>query len=503
MLAFISDLHLTDGSTCETISPDAFGLFVEDLEWMVAQACRRREPDGREHFEPIERVDLILLGDILDVLRSDSWHAPGEPPVRPWTPEMLDADRRGPAHARLAAKVTEITRAIVRRNCGRIAGEPTPTARRGLEALRRLVEDGITLDPANVPRGTALDPDHRIPVKIWYMPGNHDWFYAVGLPEYDAARQLLVDALGLAHPADQPFPHTREDCPAELRERFRGHKVFAQHGDLYDPENIQVELALAGPKPGLGRRAHSSIGDMIVIELLNGLPGEIERELTALDDPLAGDVGFLRALEELDNVRPMLAVPQWLAGLLQRHETGEPEHRARERARRDAVSRAIQARLVTLTNDPFARRLDQFLRWDIVDTLEAGALLSDWLSVDALAKVSKWGEKRSRPSSYRDHAIAQLKQIQREARDQQAEIIVFGHTHHPEVVALDLDATRAWVYINTGTWRRVHERCVAETGRLEFISFHVMSFAAVYQGNERSGRPYETWTGTLGSRPPA
>jgi UDP-2,3-diacylglucosamine pyrophosphatase LpxH len=503
MLVFISDLHLTDGSTNETISPDAFTLFVEDLNWMVAQACRRRGPDKRSYFEPIDCVDLILLGDIFDVLRTHAWQRDdGLGQVRPWTPEMAAPRQRADAHARLATRVTEITRATIERNGGWIDGGPAPKPGRGLEALRELAVHGIALDPNAIPADQAIDPNHRIPVRIWYMPGNHDWFYNVGLPDYDPARQLLVDALGLTHPADQPFPHTLDEAPPALRELFRAHKVFAQHGDLYDPENIQVDLDVANPGPGLGRRAHSSIGDMIVIELLNGLPAQIETQLRAIGDPLADDRDFLRSLEELDNVRPMLAVPQWIAGVLQRKETGAPEHRARERARRDAVSKAIRVRLKTLTEDPFARRLDKFLRWDLVDTLEAGALLSDWLSIDALAKISRWGEKRSRPLSYRDHAIDRLKEIQGGVHTPEAEFIVFGHTHHPEVVALDLDGPRAWVYINTGTWRRVHERCVAESDRLEFISFHVMSFAAVYKGTERSGRPYETWTGTLGSRPP-
>lgn len=502
MLVFISDLHLTDGSTCETISPDAFTLFVEDLQWMVAQACRRRDASGVA-FEPVDRVDLILLGDIFDVLRSDSWHAgPGQRDVRPWTPEMTDAAARGEAHARLAARVTSITREIIAHNFGNLEGESTTSPVRGLEVLRTLVQEGIAPDPGALPVPPGVDLSKRIPVKTWYMPGNHDWFYNVGLEVYDPARQLLVNALSLAHPADRPFPHTIDEAPEELRALFREHKVYAQHGDMYDSENYQLELQVEDARPGHGRRAHSSVGDMIVVELLNGLPGEIQAQLDAVGDPLAHhDDSFLRALEELDNVRPMLAVPQWLAGVLARYETNQPEHQTREQERRQAVSRAIRARLERLTSDPFAKRLDRFLRWDVVDTLQMGSLLSDWFSVEDLAGLSEWGEKRSRRESYRDHALTRLAEIQQAPVEDQAEIIVFGHTHHPEVVALDLDATRGWVYLNTGTWRRVHERCVADQQRFEFVSFHVMSFAAVYKGTERCGRPYETWTGTLGSRP--
>jgi UDP-2,3-diacylglucosamine pyrophosphatase LpxH len=480
MLVFISDLHLTDGTTCETISPDAFALFVEDLEWMASQACRRRYDDGSSGWEPLQRVDLILLGDILDALRTDSWYE-GEDGLRPWTPEMADADTRAEAHAQLAKRVADITRAIVTRN------------QQGLDCFRQLARDGI--------RVASGDGEITIPFKIWYLPGNHDWFYNVGLPEYHAARQLLVDAIGLAHPANQPFPHTLEEAPAELREVFAQHKVFAQHGDLYDAENYQLDLEVDDDRPGFGRRAHSSIGDVFVIELLNGLPQEIRDRLDKLGDPLANQGAFLKALEEIDNVRPTLAIPQWLAALLQRYETHDPAQREREKARRKAVHDALGSRLETLLAEPFVKRLDKPWRRDTIDQLQTGKLLNSLLPLSAMSKISRWAEVFDRPLTYRDYAKARLQEIQREASENQAEIIVFGHTHHPEVVPLDLDQTRGWVYINTGTWRRVHERCAAEERQLEFLSFHVMSFAAVYQGSERGGRPYETWTGTLGSRP--
>ena len=66
MLVIISDLHLTDGTSGSTISPGAFQLLGERLTDLAIGASQRR--DGT--YRPIERVDLLLLGDVFDVIRS-------------------------------------------------------------------------------------------------------------------------------------------------------------------------------------------------------------------------------------------------------------------------------------------------------------------------------------------------------------------------------------------------------------------------------------------------
>ena len=80
MLVIISDIHLTDGSSGQTIEAGAFRTFVEDLQTSVRDACWRA--DGR--FVPLERCDLLMLGDVLDVIRSDRWLASPEG-LRPWS----------------------------------------------------------------------------------------------------------------------------------------------------------------------------------------------------------------------------------------------------------------------------------------------------------------------------------------------------------------------------------------------------------------------------------
>src|SRR4051812_21131388 len=79
MLVIISDLHLTDGTSGETIRPGAFRAFRESLRELAYDASWRNE---KQYF-PVDGIDLVLLGDILDVIRSTSWCAV-PPEVRPW-----------------------------------------------------------------------------------------------------------------------------------------------------------------------------------------------------------------------------------------------------------------------------------------------------------------------------------------------------------------------------------------------------------------------------------
>jgi hypothetical protein len=79
---------------------------------------------------------------------------------------------------------------------------------------------------------------------------------------------------------------------------------------------------------------------------------------------------------------------------------------------------------------------------------------------------------------------------------------VYGHTHTPECVPLDASYADGFVlnqlYFNTGTWRRVHRATMFAPQEQEFIPSESLSIVALFQGDERAGRPFETWNGMLG-----
>src|SRR5579859_3002052 len=82
MVVIISDLHLTDGTTGETVGYGAFNIFRDALRNIVYGASWRRD----SKYKPIEDVHLVLLGDVLDIIRSTRWLEENGVPstVRPW-----------------------------------------------------------------------------------------------------------------------------------------------------------------------------------------------------------------------------------------------------------------------------------------------------------------------------------------------------------------------------------------------------------------------------------
>src|SRR5512146_1734888 len=134
MLVIVSDLHLGDGTTANSISPNAFRLFSHRLRETAYYASFRR--DGS--YRPIENLDLLLMGDILDPLHSTLWldTAPGTVTyTRPWT------DIHRPT---FATTVSETTKAIIDLN------------RPSLDLLRRCANGEIILLPPANARG---EPD--------------------------------------------------------------------------------------------------------------------------------------------------------------------------------------------------------------------------------------------------------------------------------------------------------------------------------------------------------
>lgn len=452
MFVILSDLHLTDGTSSPTLSTGAFEIFAQELRGMAFEASFRDD----DRYRPIERIDLLLLGDVLDPIRSGQWLL--QPQARPW---------HDPQSPELIAAVKQITTDILRYN------EPS------LALLRQLVHGGgISVPPADAHGRPVMNvPAEPVEIAIHYMVGNHDWFYHLPGTAYHEIRAQVAKSMALVTRADHPFPHD----PAEsggLLEIMRRHRVFARHGDIYDPLNFE------------GDRNASSLGDAIVIELLSRFIGQVERELG--DDVPAST---LLGLRDLDSVRPLLLAPVWLDGLLER-TCPQPEIRTQIKRIWDQLSDAFLAL-------PMVRARDTWSPVDLVDGLERALKFGKNVSLGAASRIVDWlhSLRGHRHDSYYPHALAEP-----DFRNRRAKYIVFGHTHVAEQIALDASYAEGYVlqqmYFNTGTWRRTLQRAVFAPKEHEFIPTDVMTYVAFYQGDERKGRPYESWTGTLGVNPP-
>jgi hypothetical protein len=138
MLVIVSDLHLGDGTTATSIPVSAFYLFAKRLRQDAHFAAMR---DGK--YRPIEELDVLLLGDILDPIHSTKWfHAVGVKGPAPMT-EPGDAEYirpwSDPGNPKFAAKLLEVTRGILEEN------------REAMEVMRKLASgEFIQFDPPDM-----------------------------------------------------------------------------------------------------------------------------------------------------------------------------------------------------------------------------------------------------------------------------------------------------------------------------------------------------------------
>ena len=457
MLVIISDLHLTDGTSGETITAGAFRVFRANLRDMAYDASWRA--DGT--YRPIEEIHLVLLGDILDLIRSTQWPARKTDPgyVRPWD------DPQSPL---FVGKVGAINDAILEHNA------ESMSILRGLGDERTITIPPATQDrkPAHVP--WEPDAPERLPVKVHlhYLVGNHDWFLHLPGDAYDQIRQKVIRSLGLSNPPRGPFPHDPQEYET-IRSIYGQHKVFARHGDIFDPFNYE------------GDRNASSLGDAIVVDLVNRFSTEVNRDLgnSLPENCIAG-------LKEIDNVRPMLLIPVWIDGLLRRTCSDVTQMKK--------VKEVWDSLVDDFLRLDFVRMRDSALNpFDSVDKLEWALKFSRGVSFELISRVVLWvKEKMKGTDSFYPHALAE-----REFKDRTAQYIVYGHTHHYEVRPLSVSNMGGksfnQVYLNSGTWRQVHDQAMADPSLQEFVGYKVMTYLAFFKDDERGGRSLEAWSGTL------
>ena len=455
MLVIISDLHLTDGTSGETIKEGAFRIFRERLRDLAYAASWRT---GKK-YKPIERLDLLLLGDILDVIRSAQW-LDGD--TRPWSDSQSTVFRQ---------KVAAITDAILQNNAQSLACLKSLKSP-GLCSLPSATDDG---QPKTV--GKDSDSAGRSPIEthIHYLIGNHDWFFGLPGAKYDKVRERIVDAIGLSNPPNEPFPYD-VDGSDKTRAVCAAHQVFARHGDLFDGFCYE------------GDRNSSSLGDALVVELLNRFPSEVIRQLGR---QLPKEC--LDGLKGIDNVWPLLVGPAWIDGLLRR-TCPDPQQ---AKGVKEIWDRLADEFLKL----EFVRDRDKWYQWnDLVDRLERALKFSKGAALQGLSRLlTRWSEfPPGRNDPFYKNALGE-----RSFKNRAARYLVYGHTHCHEVIPLDACYTDQGLfnqmYLNAGTWRRVHKLAKSNPKEEEFMSYDVMTYLAFFKDDERSGRRFESWSGVLGA----
>jgi hypothetical protein len=254
-----------------------------------------------------------------------------------------------------------------------------------------------------------------------------------------------------------------------------GYKVYAQHGDLFDPFNYSGEK---------GRDA-ASLGDAFVVEVINRFPIEVESHLKDELPP-----GLIEGLHELVNVRPTLATPLWIGNLLQQNNVGP----------------VVQRKLKNIWDEicyeflalPFIKEQDKPLRMDWVDGLDLAIRISDRISFKTIDDIALWARRKfnSNETTFARYALKEEAFLNRAAR-----FVVYGHTHRHEIVPLDsYSATPRpanQLYINSGTWHTYFDLATHKPEEQKFIPYQVLTYLTFYKNDEHHGTRFETWTGTF------
>ncbi len=447
MLIIISDLHLGDSTCGKAISSDAFYVFAERLDEMAMRASWRS--DGS--YKPIKEINILLLGDILDPLHSTLWLDTEESSpdyTRPWT------DRTKPAYAE---KIKQITQAIFKQN---------EESLRVLQELRVEIPKKLTSQ-----KNWEEDKDLvEVETHIYYMIGNHDWYYGIPGADFDEIRADVVDALGLSHD-NAPFPYRPEDAP-ELAKKLAQYKVYAQHGDIHDQFNYNAEKG----------RINSALGDVFTVEMLNRFPLEIERRIPEL--PLA----IVENLHEISHVRPALATWLWVSSQIKHNNLP------------NSMQTKIKKLWESLGDDflklKVVREADKRFQFDNVDKLEIALQISKRASFKTINDLILWIQEEiwGGEISYAKKALEEPAFLTKEAL-----YIVYGHTHHHEVVPLDTTESRTHLddqlYFNSGTWHTYFDLAIHKPHEQKFVPYQVVSYLAFYKDDQRKGHHYETLSG--------
>jgi UDP-2,3-diacylglucosamine pyrophosphatase LpxH len=432
MLVFISDLHFIDGTAGKhNIPPQAFDYFFEDLVSIA------HKPSNK-----IKELKIVLLGDVFDLLRTERWFQYPED-ERPW----------GTDEAAIEAHAGEVLDAVIAANNDALA------AIRG--ELPALMEK------------CRLEEEAR----LIYLPGNHDRL----VNKYPSLRAKVCEALGphLAWPGPGDlFHHSHPDL---------AYGVFARHGQEYDDLNYE-KVGSFEEKDYL----EVPIGDPITTELLTRLPYELYLILEARGVPKEQRDIIKVHFQQLDNVRPLLAVVPWLLYQVRQ----EDDYLVRQ-AIEDAIDQVVD-RFNTLqfVKDWYHRHGT----WDPLDTAHRVQWVLWLLKLVKLSTLQELLELFGKV----DVAGVSLKGKLEQAAFQEFQTIdprfryaVYGHDHEPELLPLFTGgAGGSRFYLNTGTWRRVWQQAGHDGS---FSTWKNQTYVIFYREGERDAAypVFETWTGNL------
>jgi len=400
VIIVMSDLHFAESSSLSigeqhynhNLPPEVYRAFFSEILEFI-------------HTDNIREIDLVLAGDIFEITRSALWLKDS---LRPYAHN--DQVTEGSA---LESRVSEILDAI--------AADPRVSAT--LDLFRNL---SVQL---------------RRPVRVHYIPGNHDRLLNASRRIRNRTRSFL----GM-DPSDLPFEHQY------LHQANGDTEILIRHGHEYDAANFGADVRKWLVIPTIIDKSfydRPSFGDIVTTEVAAKLPILFKDYYTEEGILQNQDLSMLfQRLIDFDNVRPSNALINFLfstPGLSMKQ-----------------VWRLIEPVFVKMLDDlalapEIGRQMIAFGGMAGFSAASLKAILKTrlwrrglpfWMIKTLLAPVS-------RRSKIEDQSDIILKEECLSEENSRVRGIVSGHTHNPLVQLMKVEKGIETYHINTGTFRNV------------------------------------------------
>jgi UDP-2,3-diacylglucosamine pyrophosphatase LpxH len=426
MLIFISDLHFIDGTAGKhNISTDAFKIFFGNI---AGTARRLRKQHGK-----IKEIKIVFLGDAFDLLRTQRWFSYPED-ERPW----------GGHEKKIEKNANTIFDAIINEN-----------------------QDTFNLLKGNLKEqfGLPCEPERT------YISGNHDRL----CNRYDSLRDKVCECLGISKRGSKPFDHYVEAID---------YGAYALHGHEHDKFNYEGGISYRHED-----HMRVPIGDPITTELVTRLAYLMKDKIASLPLTPEEKEKLITNFQEIDNVRPLSAVLEWLLYQVKK------DLNLKEMIE-DAVETSVKAFNTLEFVERWYRYHDKWTTWwDKADKIQSILWLFENFKRFPSEMFLTFLEKGRKPLDLSGAASNEYSHL-----DSRIQYVVYGHTHEPLQIPIRVLETQGGkkehVYLNTGTWRVRHQK--AREG-LGFMSLKNLTYITFYKREERGTDfpSFETWTGTL------
>ena len=288
-----------------------------------------------------------------------------------------------------------------------------------------------------------------------YVVGNHDRL----MHHAPAARALLREALGMRG-GEAPFP---------TEARFPKYGVLAYHGHVVDQLCHDPE----GAPP---------LSDMIASELIVRFPQEIRRRLQLTH----------ARLDDIDDVRPIVAVPAWVRQL----SAGQGKGVGLEIGK--AWSELVEQFLDNGAVRDWFKGHHRKLSLDFAGKVKLLLTLSTKRGLRADSALHVLNDTLFRLLDVR-FAKAALRELDK-AENRPLRYVVNGHTHFANMTPLGLVDGKPACYFNIGTWRPVHQLGNIARRTPGFLAYDAMSYLVFFGDGDPMGREFEWWQGAAASR---